>query len=87
LASSPWALAKAEGDTPGRSDEALTTSMSSKPMLLFSLEIAMITFLIAAWYVLHRIAHVIVTEYGLLGGVITCGVLYAIGLVMDRYEL
>jgi hypothetical protein len=56
-------------------------------MLNNSVMIAMIVFLIAAWWALHRIAHVIVTEYGLLGGVITCGVIYAIGLVMHRYEL
>jgi hypothetical protein len=52
-----------------------------------ALEMAMITFLIATWYVLHRMALVIVDNYGILGGVIACGVIYAIGLVMDRYDL
>jgi hypothetical protein len=56
-------------------------------MLNTSVMIAMIVFLIAAGWVLHRIAHVIVTEYGILGGLVTCGVIYATGLVMDRYGL
>jgi hypothetical protein len=56
-------------------------------MLRFSLEIAMATLLIATSYVLRRVAHLIVTEYGVLGGVITCGALYATALIMDRYNL
>ena len=61
--------------------------MRSKPMLRFSLEITMAALLMATSYVLHWVAHVIVTEYGLLGGVITCGALYATGLIMHRYDL
>jgi hypothetical protein len=45
---------------------------------------AMIVYLVVMYYVAHRIAHVIVTEYGLLGGLITCGAIYAIALIMDR---
>jgi hypothetical protein len=45
---------------------------------------AQIVFLMVTFYVAHRIAHAIVTEYGLLGGFITCGAIYAIGLLMDR---
>jgi len=56
-------------------------------MLRFSLEMTMVAILIATWYLLHRVAHLIVTEYGLLGGVIACGALYATGLIMDRYDL
>ena len=56
-------------------------------MLRFSLEITMVTLLIAAWYLVDWVAQLIVTEYGLLGGVITCGALYATGLIMDRYHL
>ena len=56
-------------------------------MLRFSLEITMVALLIAAWYLVHWVAHLIVTEYGLLGGVITCGALYATGLIMHRYDL
>jgi hypothetical protein len=49
--------------------------------------VAMIVCLMAMYYVPHRIAHAIVTEYGLLGGFITCGAIYAIGLIMDRRGL
>ena len=56
-------------------------------MLRFFLEITMVTLLMAASYVLHWVAQLIVTEYGMLGGVITCGALYATGLIMDRYNL
>ena len=56
--------------------------MMSTPLL-----IAMVTFLMATWYAAHRVAHVIVTEYGMAGGLATCGVIYATSLVMDRYSL
>jgi hypothetical protein len=46
--------------------------------------VAMIVFLTATWWVLHRIAHSIVTEYGLLGGLIACGAIYITGLIIDR---
>jgi hypothetical protein len=46
--------------------------------------VAMITSLMAAWWVLHRIAHVIVTEYGMLGGLIAWGAIYITGLIVDR---
>jgi hypothetical protein len=48
--------------------------------------IAMITFLIVTWYVAHRIAHVIVTEYGIAGGLLTCAMIYATSLIMERYD-
>ena len=81
------AVSTSEDDTPGRADEALTASTSSKPMLRFSLEITMAALLMAASYLVQWVAHLIVTEYGLLGGVITCVALYATGLIMDRYNL
>jgi hypothetical protein len=56
-------------------------------MLNTSVMIAMIVFLMATWWVLHRIAHVIVTEYGLLGGLLALAVIYVTGIVMDRYGL
>jgi hypothetical protein len=52
----------------------------------FFLEMAGITFLVATWYLLYRVAHVIVTEYGLLGGFIAFCVIYATALVMERYS-
>jgi hypothetical protein len=35
----------------------------------------------------HRIAHVIVAEYGIAGGLLACGIIYATSLVMDRCGL
>jgi hypothetical protein len=46
--------------------------------------VAMIVFLMATWWVLRRIAHAIVTEYGLLGGLIACGAIYITSLIIDR---
>ena len=45
---------------------------------------AQIVFLMITFYVAHRIAHAIVTEYGLPGGFIACGAIYVIGLIMHR---
>lgn len=45
---------------------------------------AMAVCLAAMYYVAHRIAQAIVTDYGLLGGYITCGAIYAVSLIMDR---
>ena len=56
--------------------------MKSTPLVF-----AMMTFLMATWYVAHRVAHVIVTEYGMAGGLVACGVIYATSVVMDRYGL
>jgi hypothetical protein len=56
-------------------------------MLRFSLEITMAALLMATSYLLRWVAHLIVTEYGVLGGVIACGALYATGLIMHRYNL
>jgi hypothetical protein len=36
--------------------------------------------------VAHRAAHVIATEYGMLGGLVACGAIYATSLVMDGYS-
>jgi hypothetical protein len=51
------------------------------------LVIVMLTALIATWWVAHRIAHAIVAEYGIAGGLLACAVIYAASLVMDRYGL
>jgi len=45
---------------------------------------AMIVCLMAIYCVVHQIAHAIVTEYGLLGGFITCSAIYAIAMITDR---
>jgi hypothetical protein len=49
--------------------------------------IAMVTFLMATWCAAHWLARLIVTEYGIFGGLVACGVTYATSLVMDRYGL
>jgi hypothetical protein len=55
-------------------------------MLKTSTMIAMIVSLMAAWWVLHRIAHAIVAEYGIAGGLLACAVIYGTGIVMDRHS-
>ena len=56
-------------------------------MISTPMAITLITLLIAASWVLHKLAHVIVAEYGIIGGLVVCGVIYASSLVMDRYSL
>jgi hypothetical protein len=56
-------------------------------MLSTSTIIAMILFLMATWWVAHRIAHVIVAEYGMAGGLLACAVIYVTSLIMERYEI
>ena len=56
--------------------------MMSTPMA-----ISLITLLMATWWVLQKLAQVIVTEYGITGGLVVCGAIYASSLVMDRYGL
>jgi hypothetical protein len=47
---------------------------------------AVITLLMATWWVLHKLA-VIVTEYGITGGLVVCGAIYPSSLVLDRCGL
>jgi hypothetical protein len=48
---------------------------------------AMIVCLVGVFYVAHRIAHAIVTEYGIFGGIIMCALAYGISLIMHRRGL
>jgi len=48
---------------------------------------AMIASLLATWHVAHWVMRLIVTEYGILGGLVACGVIYVTSLMMDRYDL
>jgi len=48
---------------------------------------AMVAFLIATWHMVHWAARLIVTEYGILGALVACGVFFATALIMDRYGL
>ena len=47
---------------------------------------AMLAFLMACWWAAHWLAHLIVTEYGILGGLVACGVIYVMSLIMDHYD-
>ena len=48
---------------------------------------AMIASLIATWWVVHWAARLIVTEYGILGGLVACGVCFVTAVIMDRHGL
>jgi hypothetical protein len=48
---------------------------------------AMIASLIATWHVAHWLMRLIVTEYGILGGLVACGIIYITSLIMDHYGL
>ena len=48
---------------------------------------AMLASLIAIWHVVHWVMRLIVTEYGILGGLVACGVIYVTSLIMDHYGL
>ena len=56
-------------------------------MISTPMAITLITLLMATSWVLHKLAHVIVAEYGITGGLVVCGAIYASGLVMERYGL
>jgi hypothetical protein len=43
--------------------------------------------LIALWWSVHWVARLVVTEYGLLGGLVACGVCYVTAVMMDRHGL
>jgi hypothetical protein len=47
----------------------------------------MLASLVALWWVVHWVARLIVTEYGILGGLVACGVIYVTSLIMDHYDL
>ena len=48
---------------------------------------AMIASLIATWWVVHWAARLIVTEYGVFVGLVGCGVIFVVSLIMDHYGL
>jgi hypothetical protein len=48
---------------------------------------AMLASLIGTWHVAHWVMRLIVTEYGILGGLVACGVIYVTSLIMDHYGL
>jgi hypothetical protein len=48
---------------------------------------AMLASLLATWHVAHWVMRLIVTEYGILGGLVACGVIYVTSLMMDHHGL
>jgi hypothetical protein len=44
-------------------------------------------YLIALWWVVHWFAGLIVTEYGILGGLVALGVIGVATVIMDHYDL
>jgi hypothetical protein len=46
---------------------------------------AMLACLLATWHVAHWVMHLIVTEYGILGGLVACGIIYGMSLIIDHY--
>ena len=48
---------------------------------------AMFAFLIALWWSVHWVALLIVTEFGILGGLFACGVCFVTAVIMDRHGL
>ena len=48
---------------------------------------AMIASLIATWHVAHWLMRLIVTEYGILGGLVALGVTGVATVIMDHYDL
>ena len=56
-------------------------------MISTPMAIVMITLLMATWWVLHKLAHIFIAEYGITGGLIACGAIFASSFVMNRYGL
>jgi hypothetical protein len=48
---------------------------------------AMFAFLIALWWSVHWVARLIVMEYGILAGLVACGVCFVTAVIMDRHGL
>jgi hypothetical protein len=47
----------------------------------------MLGYLIALWWVVHWVARFIVTEYGILGGLVALGVIGVATVIVDHYDL
>ena len=48
---------------------------------------AMLAYLIALWWVVHWVARLIVTEFGIVGGLVALGVIGVTTVIMDHYGL
>jgi hypothetical protein len=47
---------------------------------------AMLGYMTALWWVVHWVAGLIVTEYGILGGLVALGVIGVTTVIMDHYD-
>jgi hypothetical protein len=48
---------------------------------------AMLGSLVVIWHLVHWVARLIVTEFGIVAGLIACGVCFVTAVVMDRHGL
>jgi hypothetical protein len=48
---------------------------------------AMLGSLIVIWHGVHWVARLIVTEFGIVAGLVACGVCFVTAVIMDRYGL
>jgi len=48
---------------------------------------AMLATLIVTWQVVHWVARLIVTEFGVIGCLVSLGVCFAASVIMDRHGL
>jgi hypothetical protein len=60
---------------------------SRKAMRSTFMTFFMLGSLIALWWSVHWVAGLIVTEFGILGGLVACGVCYVTAVIMDRHGL
>jgi hypothetical protein len=49
--------------------------------------LAMLVTGFAAGPLMHWVMQLVVTEYGMLGGLVACGIIYIMSLIFDYYEL
>ena len=47
----------------------------------------MLASLVVTWHAVHWVARLIVTEYGILAGLVACGVCFVTAVIMDRHGL
>jgi hypothetical protein len=81
------AVSKSDGDTPSRDADALTASTSSEPMFSAPVIFAMIAAMMVVFWTAHQLAHLYFMQFGIMGGLVAYGVIYAASLIMDHFNL
>jgi hypothetical protein len=66
---------------------ARQAARSSQAMRSTFMTFAMLAYLIALWWVVHWVARLIVTEFGVLVGIGAIGVCIVTAVIMDRHGL